>query len=255
MSGIRSKVNEIYSLEQLSIKNTIIHNIHPLIKMIVTVVYIVCILSVRRYDLLRFSYFLFYLIITTALAELPLKIIIKRTMIALPFVLFAGISNLIINRETAFFIGRIAITYGLISFAVLIIRTMFSVWALLILIATTRFSDLTKQLIRLHIPPLIVNLMEMIYRYIGVLAEEVSTMLVSYRLKNPSYKWPHIKHMGPFVGNLFLKSINKAERIYNAMKCRGYGSKQVAYQKEKIALKDIVFFLLCTVSSVIFVIL
>ena len=59
-------------------------------------------------------------------------------MIALPFVLFAGISNLIINRETAFFIGRIAITYGLISFVVLIIRTMFSVWALLILIATTR---------------------------------------------------------------------------------------------------------------------
>lgn len=78
MSGIRSKVNEIYSLEQLSIKNTIIHNIHPLIKMIVTVVYIVCILSVRRYDLLRFSYFLFYLIITTALAELPLKIVIKK---------------------------------------------------------------------------------------------------------------------------------------------------------------------------------
>ena len=97
--------------------------------------------------------------------------------------------------------------------------------------------------------------MEMIYRYIGVLAEEVSTMLVSYRLKNPAYKWPHIKHMGPFVGNLFLKSINKAERIYNAMKCRGYGTKQVAYQKEKIALKDIVFFLVCTVSSVIFVIL
>ena len=61
-------------------------------------------------------------------------------MIALPFVLFTGISNLIINRETAFFIGRIAITYGLISFVVLIIRTMFSVWALLIiLIATTRF--------------------------------------------------------------------------------------------------------------------
>lgn len=107
MSSIRSKVNEIYSLEQLSIKNTIIHNIHPLIKIIVTVVYIVCILSVRRYDLLRFSYFLFYLIITTALAELPLKIVIKRTMIALPFVLFAGISNLIINRETAFLLEEL----------------------------------------------------------------------------------------------------------------------------------------------------
>lgn len=59
MSGIRGKVNEIYSLEQLSIKNTIIHNIHPLIKMIVTVVYIVCILSVRRYDLLSFHIFCF----------------------------------------------------------------------------------------------------------------------------------------------------------------------------------------------------
>lgn len=33
----------------------------------------------------------------------------------------------------------------------------------------------------------------MIYRYIGVLIEEASTMLVAYRLRNPKVKWPVIR--------------------------------------------------------------
>lgn len=35
MADMRSKLNEIYSLEQLSNKDTVIHKIHPLIKIIV----------------------------------------------------------------------------------------------------------------------------------------------------------------------------------------------------------------------------
>lgn len=36
MADMHSKLNEIYSLEQLSEKNTVIHNINPMVKIIVT---------------------------------------------------------------------------------------------------------------------------------------------------------------------------------------------------------------------------
>lgn len=147
------------------------------------------------------------------------------------------------------------VTAGVLSFLVLIVRTIFSVTAILILVATTKFTDLTRQLSIIHIPMIIVNLIEMIYRYIGVLLEEASTMLTAYRLRNPKYKYLHIKHMGTFVGHLFLRSIDRAERIYNAMKCRGYGSKKIKYEKQRISIKDIFYLIFGTLSSVIFAII
>lgn len=255
MADMRSKLNEIYSLEQLSNKDTVIHKIHPLIKIIVSIVYIVCLLMKGRYNLFGLAPFMFYPIIIMTLAEIPYKAIIKRTFVALPFVIFAGISNIIFDKENLVLFSGVVVTAGVLSFLVLIVRTIFSVTAILILVATTKFTDLTRQLSIIHIPMIIVNLIEMIYRYIGVLLEEASTMLTAYRLRNPKYKYPHIKHMGTFVGHLFLRSIDRAERIYNAMKCRGYGSKKIEYENSKTSKKDIFYLIFGTLSSVIFAII
>lgn len=255
MADMRSKLNEIYSLEQLSNKDTVIHKIHPLIKIIVSIVYIVCLLMKGRYNLFGLAPFMFYPIIIMTLAEIPYKAIIKRTFVALPFVIFVGISNIIFDKENLVLFSGVVVTAGVLSFLVLIVRTIFSVTAILILVATTKFTDLTRQLSIIHIPMIIVNLIEMIYRYIGVLLEEASTMLTAYRLRNPKYKYPHIKHMGTFVGHLFLRSIDRAERIYNAMKCRGYGSKKIEYENSKTSKKDIFYLIFGTLSSVIFAII
>lgn len=223
MADMRSKLNELYSLEQLSNKNTIIHKIHPMIKIIVTIVYIVCLLMKNRYDLFGLAVFLFYPIIVMALAEIPYKMIFNRTLVTLPFVFFAGIGSLIFDREEVILASGVVVTTGVLAFFVLHVRTILSVSAVLLLVSTTKFSDLTEQLGRMHVPTFMIHLMEMIYRYITVLVEEASVMMTAYRLRNPKYKYPHIKHMGTFVGHLFLRSMDRAERIYCAMKCRAYG--------------------------------
>lgn len=255
MADMHSKLNEIYSLEQLSGKKTVIHNINPMVKIIVTVVYIVCLMTNNQYSLFSLSPFFFYPIVVTALAEVPYSVFLKRVLVALPFVLFAGISNIIFNREKIILFSTVVVTAGVLSFTTLIIRTVLSVWAVLLLIATTKFTDLTKQLIKIHVPVFLVNLIEMIYRYIGVLIEEASTMITAYRLRNPGYKWPHIKHMGSFVGHLFLRSFDRAQRVYDAMKCRGYGEKQNIRFNYSIKIPDVIYLVICCVSSVVFVII
>jgi hypothetical protein len=94
--------------------------------------------------------------------------------------------------------------------------------AVLILIATTPWPKLSVQLRCFHVPPILVTLLEMSYRYIAVLLGEVQSMYTAYKLRSCGMKGIAMAHMGSFVGRLFLRSADRADRVYAAMKCRGY---------------------------------
>jgi len=47
-------------------------------------------------------------------------------------------------------------------------------------------------------------------------------MSVAYSLRNFNRKGIEMRDMGSFSGQLLLRSFNRAERVYNSMKCRGY---------------------------------
>lgn len=182
--------------------------------------------------------------------------IIKRAFVALPFCVFAGISNIIFDKSIIFHIGNFSLTGGFCSFIIIILRSFLCVSAVFILIASTPFQKLTLQLKRMYVPNTVIMLIEMIYRYMGVLMNQADVMITAYRLRSPSAKFPHIKDMGPFIGQLFLHSIDRAERIYSAMKCRGYGLLNVRkIPKEKIKLSDFIFMTSVILSSVIFLIM
>ena len=76
----------------------------------------------------------------------------------------------------------------------------------------------------MHVPGMLVMLFEMIYRYMGTLADEAATMVMAYRMRGNGKQWPDLRHFGPFVGQLLLRSADRAERVYHAMQCRGYGN-------------------------------
>ncbi len=252
MSDIRSKVNMLYSLEQLSAGQTALHRIHPLAKMIVTGVYLICAASLGRYELGQLTPFLFYPVILMAIGEIPYGMMIRRASVALPFCLFAGISNLIFDRTILFLIFNLPVTGGLISLAVLLLRTILCVGAVLILVAATPFSRLTGQLRRLHVPNLFVMLLEMTYRYISVLIQESADMLTAYRLRSNGAKWPDIRHFGVFVGQLLLRSTDRAERVYQAMQCRLYSLRDERKDSSAWDRNDWIFMILGCGSSLLF---
>lgn len=252
MADIRSKLNEMYSLEQLAAGRTAVHRLHPAVKIIVTVIYIICVVSLERHALGRLMPFLIYPAVVMAAADIPYRMILPRAAAALPFCVFAGVSNLIIEREPWARLGALTLTAGEMSFLVLLARTVLCVSAVLILVAVTPFSELTAQLRRMHVPALFVRLFEMIYRYISVLAEEASTMLTSYRLRAGGAQWPEIKYFGAFTGQLLLRSVDRAERVYHAMLCRGYTLDRAAGTQRRMTASDRAFIMLAGGSAVIF---
>ncbi|TFG81434.1 MAG: hypothetical protein E4G74_04145 [Erysipelotrichales bacterium] len=114
---------------------------------------------------------------------------------------------------------------------------------MLILVATTPFTSLTGQLRRMRIPETFIVLFEMTYRYIGSLLEETTIMITAYRLRRNSDKGIDMRHMGSFVGQLLIRSFDRAQQVYDAMKCRGYGLYARHMKSTRLKMPDYIFLL------------
>ncbi|MEG1497718.1 MAG: cobalt ECF transporter T component CbiQ [Clostridiales bacterium] len=222
MSKITEAIQTLSSLEELALEKSPIHRLHPGVKIIITFTYLIAVLSFNRYNLTGLIGLFFYPALIIPLAGIPFSAIIKRVIIALPFSLFAGISNLIFERTTASYILGLPITYGVISFSTLMLKTLLCVSAVLILAATTGTFDLFGQLRRFKIPKVLVLTIMMTYRYIFLLLLEVANMTKAYHMRAPNEKGIRMKDMGSFVGQLLLRCFDRSERIYVAMESRGF---------------------------------
>ncbi|MDO4466067.1 MAG: cobalt ECF transporter T component CbiQ [Bacillota bacterium] len=251
MLDIRSKLSDMYSLEQLASKQTFLHNLHPVCKILVTFVYILCVISFPIHNIHSLMPYVFYPMLVMAIADIPFSMIMKRALIALPFCLFAGISNIIFEPQIVT-LGNFTIGMGWLSCFAILIRSFLTICAILILVAITPFPYLMDGLRQLHIPNVLVLLFEMTYRYISVLLDETSIMLTSYRLRYPGMNWPIIKDFGPFIGQLFVRSFQRAQRVYAAMQCRLYALENRKPLTVKWKNKDTIFICVISLLCIIF---
>jgi cobalt/nickel transport system permease protein len=111
---------------------------------------------------------------------------------------------------------------------------------------------LAAQLRRFHIPAIFVTLLEVCYRYIAVLAAESGSMYTAYKLRSVNAKGVAMVHMGSFVGHLFLRSAARAERVYAAMKCRGYSLKTPPVTAMPVKGSGIIFLFIVSAFCALF---
>jgi cobalt/nickel transport system permease protein len=248
---VNHKIFALYALEQLSGGGSCVHRLHPRAKLFAALIFIVTVVSFDRYALERLAPYIFYPALLTALSETPQSMLFKRFLIALPFCLFAGAGNVLFDRAAAFTAGGFAVSFGALSLATIILRTYLCVTAVLLLVATTPFASLTREMRRAKCPPVFITMFEMTYRYIGVLLCEAYTMSAAYSLRSANRKRSAARtapiaprDMGSFAGQLLLRSFARAERVYRAMKCRGYHSRAQENRPRDTAAfcaRDIVF--------------
>ncbi len=222
MSEIRTSMNQITSLEELATRDTPLHRIHPAIKLLATAIYLVIVISFGADQISGLIIFLFYPILLMTLGEIPFKPLMRRIIIALPFPFFAGLSNMLVSREAVMLLGGVTITKGMIIFLSILIKTVLTVTAVLLLIATTTMNELLYAMLYFRIPSIFVLQITMTFRYLGVLMGEVSVMYHAYILRAPRERGIKLQDMGPFLGQLIIRSFDRADRIYHAMKCRGF---------------------------------
>jgi cobalt/nickel transport system permease protein len=223
-----------------------------LIKLLASLGFILIVVSFGRYSLIPMIPMVFCPTVVMALSETPYGLLLKRCALALPFCLLAGISNLVLDTGTALTLGSLSISTGLFSFLTLLFKAYLSVITVLLLVATTPIHVISEAMQRLKIPSLMITLFEMTYRYLGTLLEEASAMALAYGLRSRQQKGIELRHMGSFVGQLLLRSFDRAERIYQAMKLRGYPAAHLSPTERKVSSRDILYLVLVLGSSLIF---
>ncbi|PKF61592.1 cobalt ECF transporter T component CbiQ [Psychromonas sp. psych-6C06] len=92
------------------------------------------------------------------------------------------------------------------------------------LVATMSASTLGHALAHLKVPDKLVHLLLFMVRYLDVISDEYKKMrramqARAFVMQTNRHTW---KSMGYLFGMLLIRSIERAERIANAMKCRGF---------------------------------
>lgn len=216
------KAGEIGGLETLASGDSPIHRLHPGVKILTTLVYIGTVLSFPAGNLSGLGIFILYPAALMSLSGTPWKPLLVRFLPSLPFALMGGVSNLIILKERVFYIGSFPVTAGMLSFLSILYRTFLAVLAALILIATTPFPDLVRQLGRMGAPRIFCLQTTITWRYLGLLISETGAMYTAYLLRSGGQKGIGMRNMGSFLGLLLARSFDRAERVYWAMKGRGF---------------------------------
>lgn len=222
MAKLSAAMKNLCSMEQLAEGNTTVHRLHPLIKLAVTLLYAVTVISFPRYSLSAMVPLALYPALLAALSDTPWRPLLHRLTLAAPFVLFTGAANIFLERTVLLRLGGLPVTAGELSCLSLIFKAFLTVSAVLLLAATTSLTELTNQLARCHIPRILCLQLLLTYRYLSVLLQEAERMYTAYRLRGGDARGIRFRDVGCFLGQLLLHSGDRAERIYCAMKCRGY---------------------------------
>lgn len=222
MSKIIEAIHTIHYLDRMSLEDKWINNIHPLTKIFVTFFYISTLISFHKYELaglLRMSIYIFAVFI---LGNIPLKKSIKQLRSVLIILCVIGIANPFIDKTILMEIGAVKITGGIISMITLIIKGILAVLASYLLIVSTSIEDICHALRIIYVPKVFVTLVLLIYRYIILFLKEVERITTAYELRAPNQKGIHIKVWGSMVGMLLLRSIDRAQIVYESMLLRGF---------------------------------
>ncbi len=171
------------------------------------------------------------------LSELGPGYVLKRSLLALPFVLAALPVMFTISGRALMTLpigsnGFILSEPGLVRFLSISVKSWISVQAAILLAATTPFPDLLVAMRALRIPRLLVTVIGLMWRYLFVMVDAASRMLRARTARSTSTGLPgrklggkvswRARVTGGMAGSLLLRSLERADRIYAAMLSRGY---------------------------------
>lgn len=145
--------------------------------------------------------------------------------VALPFTLAAA--TLLFTTPGQPVLAGLPVTdAGLARFAGIVLKSWLSVQVTLLLGLTTPFTEVLWALDSLRVPATLTAIVGFMYRYLDMLQDEAERLLRARSARSGdgsggSLLW-RARIAGGMVGNLFLRSYERSERIHAAMLARGY---------------------------------
>jgi len=141
-----------------------------------------------------------------------------------------------------------------ISLVITVNASVLTVLALLTMMEPVRLG---RSMAALGMPPRFVHLFLFLVRYLPILRDELTRQVEAMRARGFSmglkrHTW---RSLGNLVGMLLVRSIERAERVDEAMRCRGFSGRFPLRAMRPMGMADLRFAMLCAGALVCLVLL
>lgn len=245
----------IHVLDQYQGGDSPVHRLDPRVKLLMALAFILACALTPNGAWLAYGALAVLWLVAVLLSDVPPFLLLRRGLVALPFALVAVTVLFTVPGEPLVTI-TMPVTHwqlsisdaGLVRFVSIMVKSWLSVLMALLLTATTTFPDLMHGMRGIGIPAVLVAVIGFMYRYIFVLADEVLRLVRARESRmatgpagqrtGGSLAW-RAKVVGGMVGSLFVRTLARSDRVYQAMASRGYTGEMRWLNKPQLRSSDI----------------
>ena len=234
--------------EPFAIGSSIVHRLDPRIRVCLTVLYSFVVALSYQFSVLITALSLSLILLTMSRVRIvdvlkrmaTVNLLILLLWLVLPFT-FSG--------EALGRIGPFAIYRpGVVLAAQVTLKSNAILLAFIALIATMSLATFGHALHRLRVPEKIVQLLLMTYRYIFVIEQEYQRLIRAAKMSGfrPGTNMNSYRTFAYVIGMVFVRSASRAERVHQAMLCRGFKGKFYSLQEFQISAASLAFAIMLT---------
>ena len=241
----------IHALDTYRARASVIHRFDARVKLVLATLFIIATSLTPDGAWLAYALLAGLALGVIAASRLGMGFVQRRAAVALPFALAAVTVAFSTPGRTLLAAPvlrwELSITDGgLIRFISILLKSWLSVQVAVVLTASTRFPALLQAMRSLRLPRVLVAIAGFTYRYIFVIGDEALRMMRARAARSGTGRdragggvlW-RARVTGGMAGSLFLRSIERSERIYDAMLARGYNGEVRSLRPPVLRASDV----------------
>lgn len=241
MAKIDDSLFDFSAIDALAGRDSAVHRLDARAKVLAVLVFVVVVASYPKYAVLVLLPLLVFPVVLILLARLPLMFLLKRLLLVAPFAVMVGMFNPIFDHQVQLHIGSLAVSGGWLSFCSILLRFVLTVGSVLVLVAITSFPAICQAMGRLGVPWAFVLQLLFLYRYIFVLGDEARRMVRARALRSFHGRGSGLKVYGSMLTQLLWRTLERAQRIYQAMLSRGFSGRFRLLTVSRFGFRDGLF--------------
>ncbi|AGX42751.1 energy-coupling factor transporter transmembrane component T [Clostridium saccharobutylicum] len=236
--SIFSFIRIISIIRQNKNENKLIYLINPTLKVISSIIMVLCV-SISRSFIYLLLIDIYVLLNLFLMEKKSRKRIFLRSLIFPVMTLIALIPSILYGN----------IYNSLMLFQKLIITILI----MNLLSHNTKWSEISKSLKLLKIPDIFIWIMDITIKYIVLLGEYSINLLYALKLRSIGITSNKYNSLTGIMGNLFIKSYKMSEEMFNAMECRGFIGEYTAKINFKLNKIDYIYCAINIMLIILFV--
>ena len=229
--------------EPFAIGDSMIHRLDPRIRVGLTVLYSFAVALAYQFPVLIAALILSSILI--AISRVSLKDVFSRMVIVNVLILLLWlVLPFTFNGKILTRVGSFAVYLpGVVLAAQITLKSNAILLAFIALVATMSLATLGHALRRLGVPEKIVHLLLMTYRYIFVIEQEYLRLIRAAKIRGfrPGTNANTYRTYSYVIGMLFVRAAARAERVHQAMLCRGFNGKFYSLQEFRTTAASWIF--------------